>query len=230
MAKRSEGSQSRPSTADIVFETLRPVVAGLGETLGTNYELVLHDFRNPDASVVAIHGSLTGRHVGGAMSEIGLEMLRQGDQAEDQLNYLLRVQGRTVRSTSIPLRDENGHVFGAMCLNVDVTQFQLALNALRTVVGEITAPPAEAMFSDDIGQVIESIVHAEQERSGEALSYEDPASRRRVIKALDERGLFRLSSAANRIAEHLGVSRATVYKDLRAGRPSSDDTGSDTAA
>lgn len=209
---------------DAVLNALIPVVEGLGETLGGSFEFVLHDFRRPDSSIVAIHGKLTDRHVGGAMSAIGLDMLRQGDQAEDQLNYQLRVNGRMLRSSSIALRDHEGHVFGAICLNVDVTQFQLALSALKSVVGDFAAPPSDALFSDDIGQVIDGIVRQEEERVGHALSYDTPQDRRRVIKALNQRGLFRLSSAAYKIADHLGVSRATVYKDLQATREESDTT------
>jgi predicted transcriptional regulator YheO len=220
MAERQEQAASADGALvqEAVLTALIPVVEGLGKSLGGSYEFVLHDFRRPDSSVVAICGNLTDRHVGGAMSAIGLEMLRQGDQAEDQLNYLLRVNGRTLRSSSIPLRDHEGHVFGALCLNVDVTQFQLALSALKSVVGELVAPPSDALFSDDIGQVIDDIVREEEERVGHVLSYDAPQHRRLVIKALNDRGLFRLSSAAYKIADHLGVSRATVYKDLQAAR------------
>lgn len=212
---------------DAVLEALIPVIEGLGATLGASFELVLHDFRQPDSSIVAIQGGLTDRHVGGAMSAIGLEMLRQGDRAEDQLNYLLRANGRTLRSSSVALRDPDGHVFGAVCLNVDVTQFQLALTALKSVVGEFAAPPSDALFSDDIGLIIDDIVRQEEELVGHALAYDAPEDRRRVIRALSERGLFRLSSAAYKIADHLGVSRATVYKDLRAAREQASTTAGD---
>jgi predicted transcriptional regulator YheO len=229
MARRKQQAASSDGTVvqDAVLTALIPVVEGLGESLGGSFEFVLHDFRRPDSSVVAIHGKLTDRHVGGAMSAIGLEMLRQGDKAEDQINYLLRVNGRTLRSSSIPLRDPEGHVFGALCLNVDVTQFQLALSALKSVVGEFAAPPRDALFSDDIGQVIEGIVRQEEERVGHVLSYDAPHDRRLVIKALNDRGLFRLSSAAYKIADHLGVSRATVYKDLQAAREEANATVQD---
>jgi predicted transcriptional regulator YheO len=39
-----------------------------------------------------------------------------------------------------------------------------------------------------------------------------------IIGALDARGVFNLPRAANQVAAHLKVSRATVYVDLNAVR------------
>ena len=53
---------------DAIVAALTPVVDGLVATFGPLCEVVLHDYRNPEKSVVALAGSVTGRAVGGAMS------------------------------------------------------------------------------------------------------------------------------------------------------------------
>jgi predicted transcriptional regulator YheO len=74
------------------------------------------------------------------------------------------------------------------------------------------------VFSDDISQIIDTVLHQEEQRIGRALPHDTRQSRREVIRALDARGIFKLPHAAHKVAEHLGVSRATVYADLDAVR------------
>ncbi|WP_171169569.1 transcriptional regulator [Streptomyces sp. I05A-00742] len=204
------------STADAVLRALRPVVDGLAATFGAQCEVVLHDYRHPDASVVALAGTVTSRTVGGAMSEIGLEMLARGDTAQDKLNYITRTpDGRTVKSSTLLLRDGSGHVFGSLCVNLDITELRLAAKAMAALVGAVdTAPQATTVFSDDIGEIVTAVIEQEEERLGRPLAHDSRQNRLLVIQALDARGVFRLSRAAQVVAERLGVSRATVYADL----------------
>lgn len=69
------------------------------------------------ASVVAVAGEVTGRTVGGAMSEIGMRVLARGDDADDELNYVTRTgTGRTLKSSTMVLRDSMRHgVRGPLC-------------------------------------------------------------------------------------------------------------------
>src|SRR5690349_38905 len=115
--------ESRETERDAVLRALTPVVDGIAATFGPVCEVVLHDYRRPETSVVAVAGSVTGRTVGGAMSEIGMRVLARGDEAADELNYVTRTgAGRLVKSPTMVLRDSAGAVFGALCVNVDVTE------------------------------------------------------------------------------------------------------------
>ncbi|XER99933.1 PAS domain-containing protein [Streptomyces sp. S1D4-11] len=94
---------------DAILAALMPVIEGLAATLGPACEVVLHDYRRGDRSVVAVAGQVTGRQVGGALSEIGLSMLAKGDDAANDLNYVTHTPGgRVVKSSTMPLRDEKG--------------------------------------------------------------------------------------------------------------------------
>lgn len=194
--------------ADDLFESVRPLVAGLAATYGPTAEIVLHDYRTPEASVVAISGAVTNRHVGGAMSEIGLGLLAAGPGAEDRLNYLTRLpDGRLVRSSTMLLR-LRGEVVGALCVNLDVTALRQAADTLTAMAGPLEPAPV-TVFSDDVDQVVDAVI-AEEGGCDRA----DRADRRRIIAALDRRGVFAVQRSAARVAEHLGISRATLYNDL----------------
>jgi predicted transcriptional regulator YheO len=204
-------------SADAILAALEPVVAGVAATFGRSCEVVLHDFRRPDGSVVAIAGELTGRHVGGSMSEIGMSMLAQGDEATSRLNYVTATaSGRLVKSSTVALRDEHGRVFGAFCVNMDVTALRQAGDVLAELAG--ADPPANAgittTFTDDFDEVVDAVVRAEEHALAKPVDSLTRQERLRLLTTLDRRGVFAVRRAAPRVAARLGISRASLYADL----------------
>lgn len=140
---------------DAYLDMIRPLVRGIAATFGRTCEVVLHDFRHPEHSIVEIVGDVTHRHIGGSMSQIGLGALAQGDAAQDQLNYLIRTpDGSVIKSSTIVLRDHHGHVFGALCINLDVTKLRLLAHTIGEFAGVSVEQPTLVTFGDDISQVI----------------------------------------------------------------------------
>jgi predicted transcriptional regulator YheO len=188
------------------------IIGPLAKSLGAHCEIVLHDYRIPDRSVVAVAGKVTHRRVGSAMSEIGLSVLAEGGAAQDRLNYLTEApNGRIVNSSTIVLRDRNAAIFGALCINVDVTELRSAVTALEALIGA-GVQPSPMTSTDDIRDVIEAVLRDElRARSPKTLSRRD---RLEVIRALDARGVFSIKRAMEQVATLLGVSRATAYACL----------------
>jgi predicted transcriptional regulator YheO len=206
-------------TADVILDALKDLVPGLAATFGRSCEVVLHDYRLGDRSVVAVAGEVTGRHVGGATSEIGLRMLADGDDASPELNYVTRTEsGRTVKSSTVPLRDADGHVFGALCVNLDVTALRQVGDLLSDLAG--LAPPTvpATTFTDDFDEVVDAVVRAEELALAKPVDTLTRQERLRLLKALDQRGVFTVRGAAPRIAARLRISRASLYTDLAACR------------
>ncbi|WP_030607543.1 helix-turn-helix transcriptional regulator [Streptomyces fulvoviolaceus] len=204
-----------------ILAALTPVVDGIAATFGPVCEVVLHDYRNPEKSVVAVAGSVTGRSVGGAMSEIGMRMLARGDEAADELNYVTRTPtGQLVKSSTMVLRDSTGAVFGALCVNVDVTaanQVHALLGALAGS-GTAAAEPPVTTFGDDIDSVVDAMLDEHRHRSWAAL---DRAGRLDLFRSLDERGVFAVRRAIEQVAGRLGISRASAYSYLSQSRTKS---------
>lgn len=210
---------------DAVLAALRPVVDGIAATFGPVCEAVLHDYRDPERSVVAVAGSVTGRTVGGAMSEIGMRVLARGDEARDELNYVTRTDGGTLlKSSTMVLRDSTGAVFGALCVNLDVTAVDRAhalLGALAGTAG-IPADPPATTFADDIDAVVEAIVDAHPLRRGAGWAALDRDRRLELFRDLDGRGVFAVRRSVEHVAARLGISRASAYHYLSQARAVSD--------
>ncbi|MDO0938157.1 helix-turn-helix transcriptional regulator [Streptomyces sp. DG2A-72] len=202
-------------SADAILAALLPVVDGLAETFGPTCEVVLHDYRRGEQSVAAVSGAVTGRKVGGALSEIGLAVLAQGDAATNDINYVTRTgDGRIIKSSTMPLRDGAGHVFGALCVNVDVTALRQAGDLLTALAGTAPVQVTDTTFSNDFDDVVDALIRAEEVSRGKPVSSLTRVERLVLLHVLDRRGVFAVRNAVPRIAERLGVSRSAVYADL----------------
>ncbi|MFD5592553.1 transcriptional regulator [Streptomyces griseorubiginosus] len=206
------------SERDAILAALEPVVDGIAATFGPVCEVVLHDYRRPEQSVVALAGAVTGRSVGGAMSQIGLRMVARGDEAADELNYVTRTDtGKLVKSSTMLLRDSSGAVFGALCVNVDVgavSEVHALLGALAGT-GAVPAEPPVTTFGDDIDSVVDVMLDAHRHQSWALL---DRAGRLDLFRSLDERGVFAVRRAIEQVAGRLGISRASAYSYLSQSR------------
>ncbi|CAM5307929.1 hypothetical protein [Streptomyces afghaniensis 772] [Streptomyces afghaniensis] len=182
---------------------------------------MLHDYRKPEQSVVAVAGSVTGRTVGGAMSEIGMRVLSHGDEAADELNYVTRTRnGTLVKSSTMVLRDSAGAVFGALCVNVDVGAVSQVHGLLGALAG-LGAAPAElptTTFGNDIDSVVNALVNAHQSKQRGSWAELDRAERLELFGGLDTRGVFAVRGAVEQVAARLGISRASAYNYLSQAR------------
>ncbi|MFE5894562.1 transcriptional regulator [Streptomyces sp. NPDC056462] len=227
--------QALEAERDAIVAALRPVVDGLAATFGPMCEVVLHDYRRPEKSVVAVAGSVTGRAVGGAMSEIGMRVLAGGDSAGDELNYVTRARsGKLVKASTMVLRDSTGAVFGALCVNLDVTAVHDA-HALLGALAGIGATPADVpvtTFGNDIDSVVDAILDAHQLRQNGSWAGLGRAQRLELFRGLDERGVFAVRRAIEQVAARLGISRASAYSYLSQARTeaeaATDEAATDT--
>jgi predicted transcriptional regulator YheO len=208
------------STADAVFAALTPVIDGIVATFGSSCEVVLHDYRDQEHSVVAVAGSVTGRAKGDAMSEIGLRVLAAGADARNEVGYVTRAQdGRLLKCTTLPLRDVDGTLIGALCINIDLSAIKRATGVLSDLLGlsaleEETSPAPTTDFSGDLDQVVESLIERAERAHAVPVAALGRDERLRLVRSLNETGVFALRGAPGRIAKRLGISRTGLYNDL----------------
>ncbi|CAL9663124.1 helix-turn-helix transcriptional regulator [Streptomyces sp. enrichment culture] len=230
---------------DAVLAALRPVVDGIAATFGPVCEVVLHDYRRPERSVVAVAGSVTGRTAGGTGSgtadESGIRVPPRGgtersdtdradtdrahtarrDTARDALNHVTRTDdGTLLKSSTMVLRDSTGTVFGALCVHLDVTAVDRAhalLGALAGTAGLPADPPATT-FGDDIDAVVDAIVDTHPLRRAAGWAALDRDQRLELFRDLDGRGVFAVRRSVEHVANRLGISRASAYHYLSRAR------------
>ncbi len=213
--KRQPAARMDQATRGWVFEALKPLARGIARTFGELCEVVIHDFSNPEHSIVWIEGNVTKRKIGGSVTEIGLAAIQGGDSQEDLIGYVRNAKdGKILRSSTMMLRDPAGHVYGCICINLDITEVVGLRRALSLLAPEIDASTKPVKFTDEIDEVLSRIIqeaHSENPKPLTAMSRSDRLS---LIEALDRRGAFQIQRGVPTIAQLLGVSRTTIYTYL----------------
>lgn len=159
------------------------------------------------------------------MSQIGLAMLAEGDDATDRVNYITHTRdGRTLKSSTIALRDSEGHVFGAICLNLDISPFVSIEQTLHNFLAlEGKQVHKNIQFSNNVAEVAQVMVNDALKEIRLAGPIKEISHRQALVQALDRRGFFGIRNSISVLSDYLGISRASIYNYLKEARSSLPD-------
>lgn len=214
----------------------------LEAVLGTNSEIVLHDFSDPDHSVVDIrNGAVSGRSAGAPATDFALKILNDpetyADRAWTNSYRSLGPDGKPLRSASFFIREE-GSIVGMLCVNTDMSTVReleelasrisgayglvpsgaSATNSKPSVTGSDTSPAAPIdveSLTDSTGDLIAKNVAALAAERGSTPDALTQDGRIDIIRTLNANGMFLLKGAVASVAESMGISEPSVYRYLQ---------------
>ena len=195
----------------VADQNIKGIAEGLTQLFAPFCEVIVHDITS--SVVVNVFGTQTGREVGepSFLEELGIR-----DWAENVHGPYRKTapDGRSIKSISIVTRHPDGSPHELVCINIDVSQFETARALLA---GLTSVPEAEAMnpLANDWLEGLHVYVANWSVEKGIQMKDLQPAMRMGLIFELDQQGVFKQKNAAEAVAKALGVSRATVYQDLR---------------
>jgi predicted transcriptional regulator YheO len=199
-----------PEQAALISQ-LEQIAEGLSKTFSPFCEVVLHDLRDPQHAIMAIHNNLSGRQPGDPATELGLARIADPEYPQVIANYQNQfADGRQVKSTSIGIKDSTGKYVAALCMNVDLSLFrglQGMLEQFGSVSGDRPAESLDPSGADAIRARIDQFA-ARLATTPRALKAPD---RRLLMQELKDAGVMDIRRAMETVASHLGVSRAAVY-------------------
>lgn len=221
------------------LEQFLRLTAFLGQVLGPDYEVALHDLTDPDHSLIAVaNGHISQRKLGSRLPSAArglLDELRNKTDSKDyQVNYrTVTGAGKSLRSSALVIRSE-GRLAGMLCINFDDGKYQdLSQGILKLchpdafVDVNFQVDEARLRELDDgsvepetAAQALTQSAERDIERAlaatrGRGLSV---AERLALVSDLDMDGAFLIKGAMKRIASLLNVSQATLYRDLQRAR------------
>ena len=191
------------------------MVKGIGQTFGSNCEVVLHYFGDLQDSIVAIeNGHVTGRSLGSPMTEYSLKQVRKGNTNEDIINYTGKsTDGRVLKSSTMFIKDDEGDVIGCFCINFDMTELVVAKKVLSEIM-TISGEDKDAENTNMINDVLSDIVQKNIDDAGKPIAYLSKEEKVAIVKKLDVQGAFLIKGAIDYVAKVLCVSRYTIYNYL----------------
>jgi len=188
------------------------VAKAIVELMHPFVEVVIHDLRSGE--IAAIYNPFSGR-------KVGEPSLIDFEEGVDVYPAYLKPgsKGERIKSTTASIRDEAGRVIALFCLNFDLSfldRLKLNLDSFLSASDQL---PAE-LFAKDWRERIHQFLHQYGKAQGVRIDALGPGERRELVADLKEAGALEPKRAVEYLAHLLGVSRATLFKDLAAGRAS----------
>ena len=196
-----------------------PLAQMLVQTLGPDCEVVLHDLDNPAHSVVYVENpSVTGRKVGESFDQLVRQVILSDDLKENFVAnyYFTAPNGKYIRSSSLLIKDADGHLTGAMCINLDTKKITQSLAFLQSLLppGPQKAAPAQA--PSDAGAHVSVMIENLMDNILKGADIQNLSRDERLekVRFMDEKGLFLMKGSVEKAAEKLGVGKVTIYSYL----------------
>ena len=204
---------------DQFFDWCKRLAKGFQSVIGPNCEIVVHDFRDLDHSVIAIEGNLSGRHIGSPLPDISLWQDGKQPYQEDQINYQVQIGKNLYQSSTIWIQDHEGKALGALCINMDYSkleQMQSFLDAMLEPVREDPQFVIRESFARDIQDLIQKTIQGMSNIDAELSPAElSPQRKKSIVQSLEMNGIFHLRGSVEEVCHLLQISRATVYNYRR---------------
>lgn len=176
-------------------------------------EVIIHDIDNHAIFYIANNNS--GRKVGDLSNlKVDAQYFSSG---EDVIGPYEKsgAKGQHVRSITSVLKDDGGNPKGLMCINLDFSVLESSLSMINEFFHPADMEPnPEILFRNEWWETILLAIRSYLKAGELTLETLDSHGRKELLDHLDEKGLFYARKSAERVAVHLGVSRATIYKDL----------------
>jgi predicted transcriptional regulator YheO len=206
-----------------VFDLLVRIAEAVVATVGPTSEVVVHDLRNPEHTVIGISGNLTRRAVGAPVPDPELLPGYVDAFQEDLIRYrTLTGSGRELLSSTVWVRDIDGHIVGALCINMDFANIRLARDLLDRAIENLPASTPDraslATFATSVEDFVAIALRGAMREIGKEPMQLDRRDKVRLIRELNAAGVFEIRRAAEIVARELGISRATVYTYLKDAR------------
>lgn len=195
---------------------LKSIMKLIAKEFGDKCEVVLHDWSSGyDQTIVVIeNGHVSDRKVGDCGTNLGLEILGGSGNFENQFNYLNKTRsGKTLRSSTIYLENDNGEKIGALCINYDITELLAAANTLVGLTANEQNEQEEYLVND-VSELLEHLLNNCIRMIGKTPKDMDKDEKKRALKYLDEKGAFLITKSGNRVCEFFEISKYTLYNYL----------------
>lgn len=214
----------------------------LEQLLGPDYEIVLHDMSLNNGEIVKIaNGNITGRRVGGALTDGGKKSIAEGiyKDIEFHSNFHTRNKfGKLLRSCALFIKDENNNLDGILVVNFDDSKFINIVEQLLKLIhsetfieerksiendGDETITVINDSIQDIINYTINDVLehdtsinlaHEMSAVRDNLITFMSTQTRYNIIKELDEKGIFQIKGSVQEAAKLLNCSTPSIYRYL----------------
>lgn len=204
-----------PGNIDIdnILKYISVVIAAL---FGPSTEVVVHDMKKAEIIFIE-NGHVTGRELGDIEDLTTLTLLSQNaDENNALIGYLSNAKGnKPLKSSTVFIKDKDGKLMYTLCINQDISIYKAAQDLLAHMTKTISLEAiGENQGEETIKQITSKLIMEEISKA-KPFSLESKEAKMKIIKKLDDRGVFDVKDAVPKVCELLSISQATLYNYQR---------------
>ncbi|WP_295295687.1 transcriptional regulator [uncultured Brachyspira sp.] len=204
-------------SSNIILETLVSVAHGIARQFGNNCEVCIHELKEDDLEhtiLFIINGGVTGRQVGEGASNVVLktiEKLKKGEPIVDHLSYLTKASnGKILKSSTVFIKDINGKYRYILSINFDITSFIPFKSDLDLLIKTEDKSKLEEI-PNSAQELMEKLILKSEELIGKPASIMSKDEKIKAIKFLNDSGVFLITKSGDKVSNHFGISKFTLY-------------------
>lgn len=204
-----------------ILSSYIPIAEMLVKTFGEDCEVVLHDLSVPEHSVIYVaNNKVTDRKVGESFDELVKQVILSNNLKNNYVaNYYFTAKnGKKIRSSTLLIKNSEGFLEGAMCINIDTTRINEQIEFLKSFLPEEfsenelsknkkSSNKQEHVF-DMVSSLIDNII------GNKSILQMSRNERIEKIRFMDTKGIFLMKGSIEKVAEKLGVNKVTIYSYL----------------
>ncbi|MBS7082539.1 MAG: PAS domain-containing protein [Faecalibacterium prausnitzii] len=204
---------------DARLEPYRTLVSFLGEALGPDYEVVLHDLTSEEGTIAAIvNNNISGRTEGAPLSNMALRFIH--GRVYEKQPYVAGYQGASqakgrLRSSTMFIKD-GSELIGMLCINFDAAKYSRMAQELLPLCGAHQEPSPTLGVENFVSSLPDAVQAAITDVTGSVLPPDRLTmdEKIRIVDDLQQAGIFYMKGAVSEVAAQLGSSEATIYRYL----------------
>lgn len=197
----------------------------LGEVLGQNTEIIIHDLTNYENSIVhIINGHISNRKIGDPITDLVLEFITTESKGNKQFicNYNSKtIEDRLLYSSTYFIRDDKNNIVGALCLNSDYHEVKKSLSFLTSLLPNYVDDKVLAL--NDIKENLNSNPQEVTVNKIDAILNQFDVIPQRmtteekteIITALNDCGIFNIRGSVQEVANKLYMSEPSIYRYIK---------------
>lgn len=202
----------------ILLERYFPIAELISRCSGSGCEVLIYSYEDFNRSIIKIlNGHVSGRKLGDPITEFGLNRAKAAFDGEEDITgpYLARTKGGALlKCITMVIRNRENRPIGAFGINIDlsmpmerfVKEFLLSIDQ-NAAADEILVP--------DLSEKVATVLAEEIDALSRVTGVSPSKKNRRLVIALESRGVFEVKGAVELVAGELGVTKHTIYKYLR---------------
>lgn len=192
------------------------IAKAIALALGDQCEAVVHDKDRRIAFIA--NGYISGREVGQVMEGSVFDYFQDivGENGGTAVRLTRKEDGELHKSTTMMFFDENGDYEAMLCFTVNLTALNQARKILDSIMNVLpfedkVVSGTDLSISDYTHLVISDII----KNVGKPSTLGPKEIKLRIIRMLEEKGVFQLKDSVPQVCEMLDISQATLYNYLR---------------